>query len=356
MQTKTVLIADTAAQAAELTAAGDILRSGGLVAFPTETVYGLGANGLDAEAAAGIYAAKGRPSDNPLILHIADRSMLDTIAAEVPEMAEKLLAAFCPGPITLIMKRTAAVPLSITGGLDTVGIRMPDNDIARALIRSAGVPVAAPSATISWRPSPTTAASVYRDMQGRIPLILDGGLCRFGVESTIVDCTGPVATVLRPGAITMEMLREVLGEVRLDPALVGAGTVPKAPGMKYTHYAPKAPLTLMEGRPEKMAPALRRELRRLQAEGHTVGVIASREAAAQLTDLLPAELCYVYGGQGDLRAIAASLYEALRSFDRKPADVLLAEGTTETGLGLAIMNRLHKASGFRSIHTTEALS
>ena len=144
--------------------------------------------------------------------------------------------------------------------------------------------------------------------------------------------------------------------MRLDPALVGAGTVPKAPGMKYTHYAPKAPLTLMEGRPEKMAPALRRELRRLQAEGHTVGVIASREAAAQLTDLLPAELCYVYGGQGDLRAIAASLYEALRSFDRKPADVLLAEGTTETGLGLAIMNRLHKASGFRSIHTTEALS
>lgn len=350
MQTKIVVLKDIAVQADEIAMAGNILRSGGLVAFPTETVYGLGANGLDAQASAGIYDAKGRPSDNPLILHIADRAMLDMIAAEVPEMAEKLLAAFCPGPITLIMKRQAVVPLRITGGLDTVGIRMPDNDIARALIRSAGVPIAAPSANISGRPSPTTAQAVYRDMQGRIPLILDGGPCRFGVESTIVDCTGEVAVVLRPGAITLEMLQEVLGQVRLDPALVGADTVPRAPGMKYTHYAPKAPLTLLEGEPDKMAAALRQQLCSLQAAGHIVGVIASQEAAASLMDILPQELLCVYGQQGDLRAIAANLYEALRSFDSKPADMLLAEGTSDAGLGLAVMNRLHKASGFRSIH------
>lgn len=350
MQTKIVVLKDIAVQADEIAMAGNILRSGGLVAFPTETVYGLGANGLDAQASAGIYDAKGRPSDNPLILHIADRAMLDMIAAEVPEMAEKLLAAFCPGPITLIMKRQAVVPLRITGGLDTVGIRMPDNDIARALIRSAGVPIAAPSANISGRPSPTTAQAVYRDMQGRIPLILDGGPCRFGVESTIVDCTGEVAVVLRPGAITLEMLQEVLGQVRLDPALVGADTVPRAPGMKYTHYAPKAPLTLLEGEPDKMAVALRQQLCSLQAAGHIVGVIASQEAAASLVDILPQELLCVYGQQGDLRAIAANLYEALRSFDSKPADMLLAEGTSDAGLGLAVMNRLHKASGFRSIH------
>lgn len=350
MQTKIVVLKDIAVQADEIAMAGNILRSGGLVAFPTETVYGLGANGLDAQASAGIYDAKGRPSDNPLILHIADRAMLDMIAAEVPEMAEKLLAAFCPGPITLIMKRQAVVPLRITGGLDTVGIRMPDNDIARALIRSAGVPIAAPSANISGRPSPTTAQAVYRDMQGRIPLILDGGPCRFGVESTIVDCTSEVAVVLRPGAITLEMLQEVLGQVRLDPALVGADTVPRAPGMKYTHYAPKAPLTLLEGEPDKMAAALRQQLCSLQAAGHIVGVIASQEAAASLVDILPQELLCVYGQQGDLRAIAANLYEALRSFDSKPADMLLAEGTSDAGLGLAVMNRLHKASGFRSIH------
>ena len=349
METKIVAITNLAAQGTELAAAGAIIRGGGLVAFPTETVYGLGANWLDAEACAGIYAAKGRPSDNPLILHVANRAMVDMIAAEVTPLAEKLLAAFCPGPITLILRKKAIVPARITGGLDTVGIRMPDHDIARALIQQAGVPIAAPSANISGRPSPTTAASVYRDMAGRIPLILDGGPCSFGVESTIVDCSGETATILRPGGITREMLTEVLGEVELDPALAGAGTVPRAPGMKYTHYAPKAPLTLIEGQPHAMAVAFRRELTKRQLLGHVVGILASREVASAVEDLLPAELIAVYGRQGDLPALAANLYEALRSFDTKPADCLLAEGTTEEGLGLAIMNRLHKASGFRSI-------
>lgn len=330
---------------AAIAEAAAVIKRGGLVAFPTETVYGLGGNGLDGAASAGIYRAKGRPSDNPLILHISDMAMLQKIAAEVTDTAKKIMAAFCPGPITMILKRQAVVPTTITGGLDTVGIRLPDNDIARALIRQAGVPIAAPSANVSGRPSPTTAQAVSRDLDGKIDLILDGGPCLFGVESTIVDCTSEVPTVLRPGAITMEMLRAVLGEVRLDPALVGAAAVPKAPGMKYTHYAPKAPLTLVEGPAERMAGAFSREIKRLEAAGHTVGLIVSREVAAALQH----EPVAIYGSQGDLEAAAANLYEALRSFDDKAVDVLLAEGTAENGIGLAVMNRLHKASGFRTI-------
>ena len=351
MITKIVKIEQVKEQKEALHEAGEILRSGGLVAFPTETVYGLGANGLDAEACAGIYAAKGRPSDNPLILHVANRSMVEQIAAVIPPLAEKLMAAFCPGPITLIMQRKAIVPDRITGGLSTVGIRMPENDVARALIQAAGVPIAAPSANISGRPSPTSAELTARDLDGRIPLILDGGPCHFGVESTIVDCTGDKAVILRPGAITREMLVELLGEemVALDPALVGADVVPRAPGMKYTHYAPKAPLTLIEGMPTRMVRAFQREVARLQGEGKVVGVMASHEVLAGLREILPAELMADYGHQGNLPSIAANIYEALRSFDDKPADVLLGEGTTEQGLGLAIMNRLHKASGFRTI-------
>lgn len=349
MQTEIVKITDVRTQQEDLQRAGKILRSGGLVAFPTETVYGLGANGLDAEACARIYEAKGRPSDNPLILHVCDRAMVDMVAAEVTPMAEKLLAAFMPGPITLILRRKEIVPDRITGGLDTVGIRMPEHPVARAMIRAASVPIAAPSANISGRPSPTTAASVLRDMKGRIPLILDGGPCHFGVESTIVDCTGPVAVILRPGAITREMLTEVLGGCKLDPALVGADTVPRAPGMKYKHYAPKAPLTLLEGAPKKMPAAFRRQVRRLQDEGHTVGVLASSEVCQSLQGLVPEELLADYGPQGDLLAIASHIYEELIAFNDTKADVLLGEGTTEKGLGLAIMNRLHKASGFHSL-------
>ena len=350
MQTEIVKMT-TANNEQALQKAGQILKNGGLVAFPTETVYGLGANGLDAAACVKIYEAKGRPSDNPLILHVADRAMIAMIAKEVTPMAEKLLAAFCPGPITLIMKRRKVVPDRITGGLDTVGIRMPEDDIARAMIKAAGVPVAAPSANISGRPSPTTAAAVYHDMAGKISLILDGGSCHFGVESTIVDTTGKKAVILRPGAITKEMLAELLGEenVMLDPAVVGAKVIPKAPGMKYTHYAPKAPMYLIEGESDKMSAAFRRELRRLKTAGHTVGIIASDEVIASLKGEVPADLLQAYGKQGDLLAIAADIYEALRSFDDKKADILLGEGTAAKGLGLAIMNRLHKASGFRTI-------
>lgn len=349
METEILPIHNIKTQQESLIRAGRILRGGGLVAFPTETVYGLGANGLDGKACAKIYEAKGRPSDNPLILHVDGRAMVNMIAREVTPVAEKLLAAFCPGPITLILHRRAVVPDRITGGLDTVGIRMPENDVARAMIHAAGVPIAAPSANISGRPSPTTAESVLHDMKGRIPLILDGGPCHFGVESTIVDCTSDIPTILRPGAVTREMLTEVVGKVNLDPALAGANTVPKAPGMKYTHYAPKAPLTLIEGPADKMAAAFRAEVTKRQNAGHTVGVIASTEVIDALRDLVPENLLCSYGAQGDLPAIAANLYEDLRSFDDKPADCLLGEAVTDKGLGLAIMNRMHKASGFRSI-------
>ena len=347
METEVLRVRAPKADEASIRRAGAMIRAGRLVAFPTETVYGLGANGLDAAACARIYEAKGRPSDNPLILHVAGREMVEAVAAEIPPMAEKLLAAFMPGPITLILKRTPIVPDGITGGLDTVGIRAPEHAAARALIRAAGVPIAAPSANRSGRPSPTTAASVLRDMRGRIPLILDGGACRVGVESTIVDCTGAVPTILRPGAITREMLTEVLGGCALDPALVGAGTVPRAPGMKYRHYAPKADMTLLTGAPSKMAAAFRREVRRLIAAGARPGVLASDEVCEGLADLLPAAHRKAYGEQGDLSAIAARIYEALIAFDETDADVLLAEGVEERALGLAIMNRLRKACGGR---------
>lgn len=332
-----------------LAKAGNLLRAGELVAFPTETVYGLGANGLDSAACKKIYQAKGRPSDNPLILHVDSFSMIERIARRISPMAEKIMTAFCPGPITLIMERRDIIPDNITGGLATVGIRMPENDIARAMIKAAGVPIAAPSANISGRPSPTTAKAVARDMLGKIPLILDGGACTFGVESTIVDTTGEMATILRPGAITREMLAELLGEknVALDPALIGKDSVPKAPGMKYKHYAPRAPLTLITGEPAKMLNAFKREIERLTKSGHKVGVIASTEIIDALP-LAPAQKVS-YGRRGDLKTIAANLYEALRAFDDSDVDALLGEATASDGLGLAIMNRLNKASGFNRI-------
>ena len=349
METTILRIEDVAAQAADIEAAGTLLRAGGLVAFPTETVYGLGANGLDAAACAGIYRAKGRPSDNPLILHVADRGMVDRAAREVTPLAKKLLAAFSPGPITLILPKRPEVPQSVTGGLDTVGVRLPESDIARALIRAAGVPVAAPSANLSGRPSPTTAAAVAADLKGRIPLVLDGGPCRFGLESTIVDCTGDRAVILRPGAITRDMIAAVAGAADFDPAIEKQDAAPRAPGMKYTHYAPKAPLTVLTGERAHLAAAFRREVEKRQDAGETVGLVVSAEMRAALHDLVPPTLMAIYGAQGDLVAMAAHLYEALRYFDDKAVDALLGEGVAPEGLGVAIMNRLEKASGGRRI-------
>ena len=250
METKRIIIEDrNHIKDEELKEAAGILRSGGLVAFPTETVYGLGGNALDEDAARKIYAAKGRPSDNPLIAHVSCVEEVEPLVKEIPEAGRKLMEAFWPGPLTMIFPKSEKVPYGTTGGLDTVAIRMPDDPVANRLIALAGVPVAAPSANTSGRPSPTTADHVWQDMNGRIDMIIDGGPVGIGVESTIVDVSSAVPAVLRPGAITMEMLEEVLGEVSVDPAILGplsADVRPKAPGMKYKHYAPKADLTLVE--------------------------------------------------------------------------------------------------------------
>lgn len=320
-----------------------ILRRGGLVAFPTETVYGLGANGLDEQAVAGIYRAKGRPSDNPLILHIAGQDELAKLVQAVPANARALMERFWPGPLTIIFKRSPIIPNAVTGGLDTVAIRMPDSLVARELIRLAGVPVAAPSANTSGRPSPTTAQAVLADLDGRIELIIDAGSSNIGLESTVIDCTTTVPTLLRPGGITLEMLIDVLGDIEIDPTLGGEQAIPKSPGMKYTHYAPNAPMIVLEGEVSPLIARLAAEIQHSLSAGKTVGAVVSSETAEQLqSEVIVAS----YGKRTSPADIAANLYEALRYFDAHPVDIIYAEGISENGLGLAVMNRLRKASGY----------
>ncbi len=313
METKIIKIDDKNKQAA-IAEAARLIKHGEVVAFPTETVYGLGANGLDATAAHKIYAAKGRPSDNPLILHIDSIKMLAMITERVPMMAMELLAAFSPGPLTIIVKKRSEVPDSITGGLDTVGVRMPDNEIARALIREANTPIAAPSANLSGRPSPTSADMVAADLQGKIPLILDGGASKWGVESTIVDCTGTVPCILRPGAITKEMLEEIFPRVEVDAALISKDAVPKAPGLKYRHYAPQAPVEVAVGKSENVVSFFQDRLTVLQKAGKKVGMLISAESASKLpSEKVTAQ--FIYGSRKNLPEIAANLYMGLNYFD-----------------------------------------
>ena len=334
----------------DLELAARLIRSGGLVAIPTETVYGLGANGLDPEAVKKIFLAKGRPQDNPLILHIHDASQLSDFCREVPESALMLAEAFWPGPLTMILPVADVVPKTTTAGLDTVGVRCPDNDATRTIIRLAGVPIAAPSANVSGKPSTTTAAHVLHDMDGRIDAVVDDGPCRVGVESSIVDLTGPVPRLLRPGGIGPEKLEALLGALEIDRAVTGeiaADAVVRAPGMKYTHYAPVAPLTLIDAPKGKQCAAFCAAVREAAEKGKRPGVIVSREVAEKPSALIPPEHIAVYGNAGDLSAMAARLYECLRSFDDKNADVLFAEAVPEKGLGVALMNRLKKAAGGR---------
>lgn len=325
--------------------AAELLRQGKLVAFPTETVYGLGANGLDAQAVAKIYQAKGRPSDNPLILHIANPQEIIPLVTEIPANAQALMDKYWPGPLTVILKRTSLVPDIVSGGLSTVAVRLPASAIARELIALAGMPIAAPSANTSGRPSPTSAQSVLADLDGRIDGIIDGGVCDIGVESTVVDCTTPVPTLLRPGGITLEMLMETLGEIELAPALDGSpDCVPRSPGMKYTHYAPASPMILFEGTYPRVADLMLQEITTALRAGRTVGAIVSAETAERLP---AAVVTTVYGLRQHTADIAANLYTALRSFDEHPVEIIYAEGISEAGLGLAVMNRLRKASGYR---------
>lgn len=347
MQTKYFLVDKEKLDEQIMKEASKLLKKGGLVAFPTETVYGLGANGLDGEAVAKIYRAKGRPSDNPLILHIANQQELIQLVTDIPANAQALMDTYWPGPLTIVLKRSELVPDIVSGGLDTVAVRLPASIIARELISLAGTPIAAPSANTSGRPSPTSAQAVLDDLEGRIDAIIDGGFCNIGVESTVVDCTTPVPTLLRPGGITMEMLIHTLGDIEIDPTLDGSTEcIPKSPGMKYTHYAPTAPMILFEGRHPQLEDLMLGEIQKALENGQKVGAIVSAETAQRLPESV---IAVVYGLRAQTAAIAANLYTALRSFDECPVDIIYAEGIDERGLGLAVMNRLRKASGYKII-------
>ena len=327
--------------------AGEIIKSGGLVAFPTETVYGLGGDGLNKESSRKIYAAKGRPSDNPLIIHIANMEALDYIVEEVTQEAQKIARAFWPGPLTMILRKSENVPEETTGGLQTVAVRMPSNKVACKLIEYGGGYIAAPSANLSGRPSPTVAKYVVEDMNGRIDMIIDGGEVGIGLESTIIDLTVTPPQILRPGYITQAMLNEVLGNVDVDKTILDdkTGQAPKAPGMKYRHYAPKGELTIVAGESPQVVDYINRMTAEMMQMGKKVGVIASLENLEKYH----AEIVKSAGSREDEEAVAHNLYRILREFDDEGAEIIFSEAFADGTLGQAIMNRLLKAAGHKMV-------
>lgn len=346
MDTKVISVTEQAdGQEGVYQEASEIIRRGGLVAFPTETVYGLGANGLNEEAAAKIYVAKGRPSDNPLILHIAEAGQLEGVVKSVPEDAKRLMQKYWPGPLTMVFEKADSVPYGTTGGLETVAVRMPNHIVARRFIQASNVPIAAPSANLSGRPSPTKASHVAEDLFGKIDLILDGGMVGIGLESTIVDVTVTPPMILRPGYITQEMLTETLKEtVSFDPALLqeaGEDLKPKAPGMKYRHYAPRADLIIVEGSPCSTAKKIEELAAKEAAKGKRVGIIGTKEFQNQYRT----GLVKIIGTREREETIAQNLYAMLRELDALQVDIIFSEGFPREHFGQAIMNRLGKASG-----------
>lgn len=349
MKTKTVLIEEEKIDQEAINEAGRIIKNGGLVAFPTETVYGLGGNALDEKASQKIYLAKGRPSDNPLIVHICRMEDIYSISEEVPETARKLAEAFWPGPLTMILKKNGKIPYATTGGLETVAVRMPAHKVALAFIEAAGGYVAAPSANTSGKPSPTLARYVAEDMDGRIDMIIDGGGNRIGLESTIIDLTEEVPVILRPGYITKKMLEKVLGRVETDRAVMrdGTGQIPRAPGMKYRHYSPEGELTIISGSERKVVEEINRRSAEMSGRGERVGIIGTDHTVA----LYKGTSVKNAGNREDEAAIARTLYRILREFDEEGITVIYSESFEELeeggGIGQAIMNRLLKAAGYR---------
>ena len=328
--------------------AGEILKRGGLVAFPTETVYGLGADALNEEAAQKIYAAKGRPSDNPLIVHITNMEDLLKITKNVSKEAFKVAEEYWPGPLTMIFEKNEKVPYGTTGGLNTVAVRMPSHEIARAVIDAGGGYIAAPSANTSGRPSPTVAEHVKEDMDGRIDMIVDGGDVEIGVESTILDMTVTPPMILRPGAVTKEMLEDLIGEVAEDVALIDPDSKkkPKAPGMKYRHYAPKAELLIVEGKMDQVIETINRMAKEQISKGYKVGIIGTEESVASYKEGDVKSI----GTREDESTIAVHLYGILREFDQDEVDYIYSESFATGGIGSAIMNRLLKAAGHHVIN------
>lgn len=343
METRIYKIDDCKACFDEISHAAEIIRQGGLVAFPTETVYGLGADAKNPKAAKKIYAAKGRPSDNPLIVHIAEFEDLLQIADEVSSQAKVLAEKFWPGPLTMILKKNQNIPYETTGGLDTVAVRMPNHPVALSLIRESGCLIAAPSANASGRPSPTLAGHVKEDLEGKIPLILDGGEVGIGIESTILDLTEEIPMILRPGYITEKMLESVIGTVRTDPGILNrdSKTRPKAPGMKYRHYAPKADLIIVDGSREDVIEKINTLTAEMRAMDRKAGVIATDETKAYYHG----DLVVSIGSREDEAVIAKHLYRILREFDTANVDVIYSECFHTPNIGQAIMNRLLKAAG-----------
>ena len=332
--------------------AGKLIAGGQLVAFPTETVYGLGGDALDPEASRKIYAAKGRPSDNPLIVHIAEFEDMYRVGKNIPEKAKKLSDAFWPGPLTMIVEKSDAVPDATTGGMNTVAVRMPNHPVALELIRKSGCLIAAPSANTSGRPSPTEASHVAEDLDGKIAMIIDGGQVGIGIESTIIDLTEEIPMVLRPGYITPKMLSEVLGEeVIIDPGIIAADDTrkPKAPGMKYKHYAPKADMIIVDGPQEQVIAKINSLVKSKKAAGDKVAVIATDETR----DSYDADVILCMGSKSDEDAIARHLYKILRECDELSVNAIYSESFATPRIGQAIMNRMLKAAGHQVIHTVD---
>lgn len=342
---KTILLQGE--QEKDLQEAAQLLRSGETVAFPTETVYGLGANALDEDAVHKIYQAKGRPSDNPLIVHIYDRKQLLELTEQVSDTAVQLMDAFWPGPLTLIFKKCeGVVPSCVTGGLNTVAVRMPNHPVAQRLLTLVNLPIAAPSANLSGKPSPTAASHVQHDLDGRVAAIVSGGCCAVGVESTVLDLTGEVPIILRPGGVTKEQLEEVVGgEVRYAAPYTSAEETPRAPGMKYTHYAPNAPLYICTGTPEEVAKKVDQQLEEHQGKA---GVMLSVQTLRFLNNR-DGNLVVNLGSRQDLKQVTCSLFAALRYFDGVDVEAIYTEDFPAEEIGVALMNRLNKAAGSKRI-------
>lgn len=351
MNTKVVKVDRDHPDQEKINGAGEILKQGGLVAFPTETVYGLGGDGLNASSSEKIYAAKGRPSDNPLIIHIADMESLAGIVKEVPKKAVQLAGEYWPGPLTMIFQKNDRVPYETTGGLESVAVRMPSHPVAKALIQAGGGYIAAPSANTSGRPSPTRAEHVEEDLSGRIDMILDGGEVEIGLESTIVDFTSETPVILRPGYISEEMIRQVIGDVSMDKGLLitDASVKPKAPGMKYRHYAPKAGLTIVQGNEKLVTEYINSQCKSLEAKGQRAGVICTDEDQ----ELYDATVVKSIGTREDEEGIARHLFGILRAFDEEDVTCIFSEAFDTPQMGQAIMNRLLKAAGHHIIYLEE---
>jgi len=349
-RTKYIKIDPRVPELQKIRLAARILARGGVVAFPTETVYGLGANALDSRAVRRIFYAKGRPADNPLIVHIASFRDIHALVAYLPPRTTLLMRHFWPGPLTLILPRSEFIPNIVTAGLDTVGIRMPSHPVAQALIRAAHLPIAAPSANISGRPSPTTGQHVLKDMGGRIDAVVDAGPAIVGVESTVLDLTAPTPTILRPGGVTYESLQAVLGKVAIDPAIQGQQGMPsRAPGLKYKHYAPAAEVYLITGELDRVTAKIRSLVAAWKQKSCRVAVLATTETAGTYREEPRPDYLEVLGSRSQPGTIAFNLFSALRNCDRHHIDIILTETFTEEGLGLAIMNRLRKSSANRII-------